>query len=79
MKIFIIILSTLFLAKGCSEQKNLEQLEIQYVAETRGYYYAIEIENKKFYVTKTRNGKVNEVLLKKMNGSYYQSYLMILI
>ena len=65
MKIFIIILSTFFLAKSCSQHKNLVQAEIQYVAETRGYYYSVKIENEKFYVINTRNGEPNEVSLKK--------------
>lgn len=65
MKIFFIILSTLFLAKGCSNQKNIEEVEIQYVAETRGYYYSIKIEDKNFYVIHARNEKPKEVQLSK--------------
>ncbi|WP_339884480.1 hypothetical protein [Polaribacter vadi] len=65
MKIFFIILSTLFFAKGCSNQINIEEVEIQYVAETRGYYYSIKIEDKNFYVINARNDKPKEVHLSK--------------
>ncbi|MGK0457548.1 MAG: hypothetical protein ACJAVE_000521, partial [Polaribacter sp.] len=65
MKIFIIILSAFFWAKSCSQHKNLVEAEMQYVAETRGYYYSVKIENEKFYVINTRNGEPNEVSLKK--------------
>ena len=65
MKIFFIILSTLFLAKGCSNQTNIEEVEIQYIAETRGYYKSIKIEDKKFFVMNARNDKPKEVELSK--------------
>ncbi|MGB0981603.1 MAG: hypothetical protein ACPGUH_05830, partial [Winogradskyella sp.] len=68
MKLFTIII-TLFIAKGCTEFKDLEHLNVKYVAETRGYYFAVKIENKKFFVIKTRNGKANEILLTKQQWS----------
>lgn len=65
MKTLIFILSALFLTKSCSEHKDLKQIEIQYVAETRGYYNSVKIEYQKFYVIHVRNGKPREVFLKK--------------
>lgn len=63
MKVFIILIS-LILTKGCSETKNLEQIKIQYVAETRGYYKSVKVENKKFLAIDQRNGKPREIELK---------------
>jgi len=65
MKAFVIILLSLFLTKSCSEQKNLEQIEVQYIAETRGYYNSVKIENNKFFVIDVRNGEPREITLKK--------------
>lgn len=65
MKVFVILMS-LFLMKSCSENKNIEKIKIQYVAETRGYYYSVKIENKKFYVMNSRNGIPDEVILNKI-------------
>ena len=75
MKIFLIILSTLFFAKGCSNQINIEEVEIQYVAETRGYYYSIKIEDKNFYVINARNDKPKEVHLSKNEWNVLSNYL----
>jgi len=64
MKVFIILVS-FFLIKGCSESKDFEEIKIQYVAETRGYYKSVKIENKKFLVINKRGGKLREISLSK--------------
>lgn len=51
--------------KGCSKNINLEKVKIQYVAETKGYYKSLIIENKKFLVVDERNADPSEVNLSK--------------
>ncbi len=57
MKLIAIILCSVFLGKGCSAttQNDLEKATIEYVANTRGFYQKITIQNKKLYVSKDRN------------------------
>jgi hypothetical protein len=62
MKVLIIVMS-LFLMKGCYENKNIEKIKIQYVAETRGYYKSVKIENKEFLVTNVRDGEYQKINL----------------
>lgn len=49
--------------KGCSENKNIEKIKVQYVAETRGYYKSVKIENKEFLVTNVRDGEYQKINL----------------
>jgi hypothetical protein len=65
MKMFITVLLSFFLVKSCVPYKSLRQTEIQYVAESRGYYYAIKIKGEKFFVCNARNDDPTEVSLKK--------------
>jgi len=57
MKALTIILLTLFMAKGCSQdaKTDLENTKIQYIANTRGFYKKITIQNQEISVSKNRN------------------------
>ena len=58
MKIVTIIFLTIFLAKGCDSEKkqDLETTVIEYVANTRGFYKKITIQNQMITVSKDRKG-----------------------
>lgn len=57
MKTLTLLLLTIFLGKGCSEEaKNeMENTIIQYTANTRGFYKKITIQNKQVFVSRDRN------------------------
>ena len=63
MKAITMILLTLFMTKSCNQstKKDLEQTQIQYVANTRGFYQKITIQNRELFISKIRNeeGKGN--------------------
>lgn len=63
MKLLFTIILSVFLAKGCSEYKDLENVKMVYEANTRGYHKTVRIENKTFFVTSTRDGKPAEIKL----------------
>lgn len=63
MKLLITIFLSVFLAKGCSEYKDLEKVKMVYDANNRGFHKVITIENKTFFVTNSRNEKAHEVKL----------------
>ena len=63
MKLIITLFFSLFLAKGCSEYKDLEKVKMVYDANNRGYHKTITIENKTFFVTNSRNEMAHEVKL----------------
>lgn len=63
MKLLLTIFLSVFLAKGCSEYKDLEKVKMVYEANNRGYHKTITIENKTFFVTNARNEKPHEVKL----------------
>jgi hypothetical protein len=63
MKLLLTIFLSVFLAKGCSEYKDLEKVKIVYDANSRGYHKTITIENKTFFVTNSRDEKAHEVKL----------------
>ena len=60
MKTISLILLTLFLGKGCSNQaqNDIENATIQYTANTRGFYQRIIIINKTATISKDRNQSV---------------------
>lgn len=51
------ILLTIFLGKGCSQEtkNDLENSSIEYIANTRGYYQKITIQNQEVSISKNRN------------------------
>ncbi|PWA05699.1 hypothetical protein DB895_06115 [Flavobacterium psychrotolerans] len=61
MKIMSLLFLTLFLAKGCDSEKkqDLATAKIEYVANTRGYYKKITIQNQTVSISKVRKG--NEI------------------
>lgn len=62
MKTATLIFLTLFLAKGCDKelQKEMETSTIEYMANTRGFYLNITIQDEKLFVIKQRDGKPKE-------------------
>jgi hypothetical protein len=61
MKALIMILLTILMAKGCSQEtKNeLVNTKIQYIANTRGSYKKITIQNQEISISKNRNDEGN--------------------
>ena len=59
MRIVSLLLLTLFIATGCCSQKkaDMKSTQIEYSAQSRGYYKSIVVENKSVSVTKERNGE----------------------
>lgn len=59
MKLISLLFLTIFLGKGCNaEQKqDIESAVIEYTANTRGFYQKIIVQNQKFTVSKSRDGK----------------------
>lgn len=57
MKAITFIMLTIFLGKGCSQetQNDLANTTIEYVANTRGFYKKITIQNQKMYLNSDRN------------------------
>ena len=57
MKAITMILLTIFMAKGCSqESKNdIATAKITYTANTRGFYQKITVENQEVSITKERD------------------------
>ena len=66
MKILSLLFLTLFLGKGCEAQKNedLETTVVEYVANTRGFYKKIIVQNKTITVSKDRRGDDNPAPVK---------------
>ena len=63
MKLLFTIILSVFLAKGCSEYKDLENVKMVYEAHTRGFHKTITIENKTFFVVNSLDGQPEEILL----------------
>jgi hypothetical protein len=74
MKVFSLILLTIFMAKGCSEaaKKDLKNTTIQYVANTRGSYQKITIQNQELSFSKNRNDEVNGTTTKISDADWKQ-------
>lgn len=56
MKAFTLLLLTIFLGKGCTEEAKMDMANtiIEYTANTRGYYKKITIQNKEVFVSRER-------------------------
>lgn len=59
MKLFTMILLTIFLGKGCTQEakNDLANAEIVYTANTRGFYQKITIQNHEVFVNKVRGNE----------------------
>jgi hypothetical protein len=63
MKLLVTIILSFFLAKGCSNYKELENVKVEYIANTRGFHQSVKIEHKKFWLTNERDGEPVEIQL----------------
>lgn len=66
MKLFTMILLSVFLGKSCSSQtkNDLKTAVLEYTANTRGFYQKITIKDQMVSVSKDRNGNDNPVATK---------------
>lgn len=66
MKLFTVILLSLFLGKSCTSQtkNDLKTAVLEYTANTRGFYQKITIENQMVSVSKDRSGNDKPVATK---------------
>lgn len=66
MKLFAVILLSVFLSKSCeSQNKNdLKTAVLEYTANTRGFYQKITIQNQMVAVSKDRSGNDKPVAIK---------------
>lgn len=57
MKAITMILLTIFLGKGCSQEtkNDLANASIEYIANTRGFYQKITIQKQEVSISKNRN------------------------
>lgn len=63
MKLLSLLFLTLFLGKGCDsdKQQDMKTAVIEYVANTRGFYRKITIQNQMVTVSKDRRGNDNAI------------------
>lgn len=63
MKLLSLLFLTLFLGKGCDsdKQQDMKTAVIEYVANTRGFYRKITIQNQMVTVSKERRGNDNAI------------------
>ncbi|MEC4048132.1 hypothetical protein OX284_001715 [Flavobacterium sp. SUN046] len=66
MKVISMIFLSLFLVKGCSKtnSQELADTQIQYIANSRGMYQKITIQNQEVSISKDRNQESNGVTTK---------------
>lgn len=66
MKLFTMILLSVFLSKSCEGQtkNDLETAVLEYTANTRGFYQKITIQNQMVTISKDRSGNVKPVATK---------------
>lgn len=66
MKLFTVILLSIFLSKSCTSQtkNDLKTAVLEYTANTRGFYQKITIENQMVSVSKDRSGNEKPVATK---------------
>ncbi|GAB3712767.1 hypothetical protein [Flavobacterium koreense] len=57
MKVFTLLVLTIFMAKGCSQEakNDIANAKIVYTANTRGFYQKITIQNQEISVSKERD------------------------
>jgi hypothetical protein len=81
MKVFTMILLSVFLSKSCTSQtkNDLKTAVLEYTANTRGFYQKITIENQMVTISKDRSGtdkavatKISEKDWKELVG-YFES------
>ncbi|WP_413999679.1 hypothetical protein ACMDB5_03730 [Flavobacterium sp. W1B] len=72
MKIISLLFLTLFLGKGCqnAEAQEINAAVIEYVANTRGFYQKIVIEEKKFSISRDRNQSEKPVATEISNADW---------
>jgi len=81
MKLFTVILLSIFLGKSCTSQtkNDLKTAVLEYTANTRGFYQKITIQNQTVTVSKDREGNDKPVAKKisdkdwKELGDYFES------
>lgn len=66
MKLFTVILLSVFLSKSCESQtkNDLKMAVLEYTANTRGFYQKITIQNQMVSMSKDRSGNDNPVATK---------------
>lgn len=66
MKLFAVILLSVFLSKSCESQtkNDLKTAVLEYTANTRGFYQKITIQNQRISISKDRSGNDNPVATK---------------
>jgi hypothetical protein len=66
MKLFTVILLSVFLSKSCSSQAQMDMKEtfLEYTANTRGFYQKITIQNQMVTVSKDRSGNDQPIATK---------------
>ena len=57
MKVFTLLVLTIFMAKGCSQEakNDIANAKIVYTANTRGFYQKITIQNQEISISKERD------------------------
>lgn len=72
MKMITLIFLTFFLGKGCDKEKkqDIKTAVIEYVANTRGFYKKITIQNQTISVTKDRKGIDKPIQTKISNSDW---------
>lgn len=73
MKLLSLLFLTIFLGKGCDgEKQDMQSAVVEYVANTRGFYMKIAIENQTASVFKDRNGKEKPAVTKISDADWKQ-------
>ena len=72
MKVFTMILLSIFLGKGCDSVKSQEvkTAVIEYVANSRGFHQKIIVQNQTVSISKDRSGTVKPVATKISNADW---------
>ena len=57
MKVFTVVVFTIFMAKGCSQEvkNDIAKAKIVYTANTRGFYQKITIQNQEISISRERD------------------------
>lgn len=74
MKVFIMILVSIFIGKGCTKQVNndIENTQIVYSANSRGLYLKITIKNQQLSVSTNRREEGNGTTTKISNDDWIE-------
>ena len=70
MKLFSFLFLTIFLWKGCdiAKAQDLQNVVIEYTANTRGFYQQITVKNQMLTVSKNRDGN-DKLVAKKISDA----------